>query len=370
MALTKVSTGVVDMSGNTGGLVIAKGNGTDVSSGGERPTCNATILGSIRENTDENKVEVCTANGGTPLWQFLEEAGTSVPPLTVRYLIVAGGGGGGSGFDGGGGGAGGLLTSIAATPLPLTPNVIYTIEVGVGGTRTADSPGGNGGDSSINGSDITLISADGGGGGGGNTGGGSAGAAGGSGGGAGYGSSTTNFGAGTSGQGNNGGYGALNPGLYAAGGGGGASAVGGNATITVSGNGGNGLQNNITGTNLYYAGGGGGGRDTRSSSYPNNGGGGGDGGGGSADPNGGTGDNGNNGVGGGGAGAGVPASVIIQLGGTGGSGVVILRYPSFYAITFQTGVGFISSTATLSATSEKVTTITAGSGTITFALIP
>jgi hypothetical protein len=332
MALTKVSTGVVDMSGNTGGLVIAKGNGTDVSSGGERPTCNATILGSIRENTDENKVEVCTANGGTPLWQFLEEAGTSVPPLTVRYLIVAGGGGGGSGFDGGGGGAGGLLTSIAATPLPLTPNVIYTIEVGVGGTRTADSPGGNGGDSSINGSDITLISADGGGGGGGNTGGGSAGAAG--------------------------------------GGGGGASAVGGNATITVSGNGGNGLQNNITGTNLYYAGGGGGGRDTRSSSYPNNGGGGGDGGGGSADPNGGTGDNGNNGVGGGGAGAGVPASVIIQLGGTGGSGVVILRYPSFYAITFQTGVGFISSTATLSATSEKVTTITAGSGTITFALIP
>ena len=26
MALTKVSTGVVDMSGNTGGLVIAKGN--------------------------------------------------------------------------------------------------------------------------------------------------------------------------------------------------------------------------------------------------------------------------------------------------------------------------------------------------------
>jgi hypothetical protein len=371
MALTKVSTGVVDMSGNTGGLVIAKGNGTDVSSGGERPTCNATILGSIRENTDENKVEVCTANGGTPLWQFLEEAGTSVPPLTVRYLIVAGGGGGGSGFDGGGGGAGGLLTSIAATPLPLTPNVIYTIEVGVGGTRTADSPGGNGGDSSINGSDITLISADGGGGGGGNTGGGSAGAAGGSGGGAGYGSSTTNFGAGTSGQGNNGGYGALNPGLYAAGGGGGgASAVGGNATITVSGNGGNGLQNNITGTNLYYAGGGGGGRDTRSSSYPNNGGGGGDGGGGSADPNGGTGDNGNNGVGGGGAGAGVPASVIIQLGGTGGSGVVILRYPSFYAITFQTGVGFISSTATLSATSEKVTTITAGSGTITFALTP
>ena len=41
MALTKVSTGVVDMSGNTGGLVIAKGT-TD----SEQPTCNASILGS------------------------------------------------------------------------------------------------------------------------------------------------------------------------------------------------------------------------------------------------------------------------------------------------------------------------------------
>ena len=38
MALTKVSTGVVDMSQDTGGLIIAKGNGTDVSSGGARPT--------------------------------------------------------------------------------------------------------------------------------------------------------------------------------------------------------------------------------------------------------------------------------------------------------------------------------------------
>ena len=78
MALTKVSTGVVDMSGNTGGLVIAKGTGTDVSSGGERPTCNATILGSIRENTTENKVEVCTANSGTPAWQLLEEVGPTL----------------------------------------------------------------------------------------------------------------------------------------------------------------------------------------------------------------------------------------------------------------------------------------------------
>ena len=35
MALTKVSTGVVDMSGNTGGLVIAKGTTA------QQPTCDA-----------------------------------------------------------------------------------------------------------------------------------------------------------------------------------------------------------------------------------------------------------------------------------------------------------------------------------------
>ena len=98
MALTKVSTGVVDMSGNTGGLVIAKG--TDA----QKPTCTAANLGSIRENTDENKVEVCTSTG----WQFLEEAGPSFIPLTVDYLVVAGGGAGGrDGGRGGGGGAGG-----------------------------------------------------------------------------------------------------------------------------------------------------------------------------------------------------------------------------------------------------------------------
>ena len=71
MALTKVSTGVVDMSGNTGGLVIAKGTTA------QQATCNpptTNYLGSIRENTDSgvNKVQVCTSTG----WQFLEEART------------------------------------------------------------------------------------------------------------------------------------------------------------------------------------------------------------------------------------------------------------------------------------------------------
>ena len=120
MALTKVSTGVVDMSGNTGGLVIAKGTTA------QQPTCNPPTtnnLGSIRENTTENKVEVCTSTG----WQFLEEAGPTKVPLTVDYLVVAGGGGGGAGYTastvgtGGGGGAGGLITTTTFGGTGSTP---------------------------------------------------------------------------------------------------------------------------------------------------------------------------------------------------------------------------------------------------------
>ncbi len=125
MALTKVSTGVVDMSGNTGGLVIAKGNGTN-----EQPTCNPPTtnnLGSIRENTDSgvNKVEVCTSTG----WQFLEEAGPTFVPLTVDYLVVAGGGGSAYGA----GGAGGYLTNIGGTSIVLEKAITYTVTVGDGG---------------------------------------------------------------------------------------------------------------------------------------------------------------------------------------------------------------------------------------------
>ena len=49
--------------------------------------------------------------------------------------------------------------------------------------------------------------------------------------------------------------------------------------------------------------------------------------------------------------------------GTGGSGVVILRYPSDYTITV--GAGLTSSTATDGL--SKVTTFTAGTGTVSFA---
>jgi len=397
MALTKVSTGVVDMSGNTGGLVIAKGNGTDVSSGGERPTCNATILGSIRENTDENKVEVCTAGGGTPAWQFLEEVGPTFTPLTVDYLVVAGGGAGGNGM-GAGGGAGGLLTSIGSTALSLTVGTSYQVTIGDGATGSVSNATANGSDSVFN--TLTAIGG----------GGGSSlqmqrnvgilnGAAGGSGGGSGATDGNTGsypgIGVGgaaqqpssaSGGYGNAGGNPAQNKGYYPGPGGGGAGGVGGTPPSTTSNGavGGAGLQVDIDGNNYYWAGGGGGcgyygatsagaggigggGGGAFATGYyraPAAGGGsainsGSSGGGGQASQLGGSGgDN----TGGGGGGAGWSAGA----GGNGGSGIVILRYPSAYAIDFQTGVGFISSTATLSATSEKVTTITAGSGTITF----
>ena len=212
MALTKVSTGVVDMSQDTGGLVIAKGTTA------QQPTCDASTLGSIRENTTENKVEVCTSTG----WQFLEEAGSAATPLIVDYLVVAGGGGGGAGHTpstvgtGGGGGAGGLLSGAS---LNLTTGTQYNVTVGDGGVGA--SPGSistKGGNSTFN-----TITSSGGGGGGSYNNANSNNLNGGSGGGAGY---STNFGTGISGQGNNGGSQTPNVTEYGCAGGGGAGAVG------------------------------------------------------------------------------------------------------------------------------------------------
>ena len=87
MALTGVSTSVVDMSGDTTGLVIAKGTTA------ERNAISSPQAGMIRNNTETDKVEVYN---GTE-WRTLVEAGNAIPPLTIEYLVVAGGGGGGGG---------------------------------------------------------------------------------------------------------------------------------------------------------------------------------------------------------------------------------------------------------------------------------
>ena len=345
MALTKVSTGVVDMSGNTGGLVIAKG--TDA----QQPTCDASILGSIRENTTENKVEVCTSTG----WQFLEEAGTAIAPLNIDYLIVAGGGAG----KGGGGGAGGMIEGskeydTSSAPIQLT--------VGSGGSIAYSVSDGEDSELTINANEGAIVST--GGGQGGLIDSASSARSGGSGGGGGPASTALTLGglgntpSTSPPQGYDGGTnGNWRGSTYPSGGGGGAGAIGGSATSnTQSGNGGDGRQSSITGIPTYYAGGGGGGMYNSTNGCGSGGlGGGGDGYRGTVPaiqqgtPN----------TGGGGGGDG-----RYNRGGNGGSGIVILRYPDFYTTTKTNTL--ISSVST-SVAGYKIETFTSGTGTITFA---
>ena len=262
---------------------------------------------------------------------IVTNAGDS-PNNSIEYLVVAGGAAAG-GRHGGGGGAGGMRTGSVTSSTGTFPVVI-----GAGGTpgRTGNNAvGANGGASSVLG-----ISSVGGGGGGGHPGGASL--SGGSGGGGGWGNPGNS---GTSGQGIAGGNSSGGGGA----GGGGKNASGGSKSPGSAANGGAGLQSNIDGNNYYYAGGGAGGSW---SSGPGcnggiGGGGGGNGaGGGGAGVGGGSarnpGGNGqivpNNGVatpagnggantGGGGGSAEQSANEsYVGVGGTGGSGIVIVRY--------------------------------------------
>jgi hypothetical protein len=178
----------------------------------------------------------------------------------VEYLIVGGGGGGGqqnSGNNyggGGGGGGGGYRSNVAGqtsgrntaaeAPFYVTPQTIYNIVVGNGGLgATAVARGETGGPSSFGG-----ISASGGGGG---AGGGLTGLSGGSGGGgAGVANNlATGGGSGTAAQGYNGSAGYLAPGVYTGGGAGGGA--GSQASTNDSGGvAGVGLSSNITGTSV------------------------------------------------------------------------------------------------------------------------
>ena len=83
MSTNKVTTNVIDMSGNTGGLTWAKGTTA------QRTT---TTLGDLRANTDTNKVEIYTDQTGTSEWRNLKEEGLS---YDVNFLVVGGGGAGG-----------------------------------------------------------------------------------------------------------------------------------------------------------------------------------------------------------------------------------------------------------------------------------
>jgi hypothetical protein len=261
-------------------------------------------------------------------------------PANVDYLVVAGGAGGG-GY--GGGGAGGFRESVpspaawTASPLASPGGALpvsvtaYPITVGSGGTATPSGSNLNGG--SGNNSVFSTITSTGGGYGRGPatpapaTPSGGPGGPGGSGGGGGYGCAPCGVG-GTGNtppvspsQGNNGGGGsALGPTNYAGGGGGGASAVGTNSTPGGAGSGGDGVTTSITGSPVTRAGGGGGGSYPAVPAGGRNGGSGGGGNGGRF-PGGPTAGNGtaNTGSGGGGSGEWLTS-------GSGGSGIVVIRY--------------------------------------------
>ena len=272
----------------------------------------------------------------------------------IQYLVIAGGGGGGAG-DGGGGGAGGYRTNVpgqtsggnstAESPFQVELATAYTVTIGNGGSGGNSAAGANGQNSVF--STITSI-----GGGGGGAGDGAGGQVGGSGGGGGY---SNSGGAGTTGQGFAGGAGANVDPVYPGGGGGGAGGAGTTASTSA---GGPGLFSNITGTSVQRAGGGGGGREAGGNSAGGAGGGGfGFSGNGPAVP-GGAGAV-NTGSGGGGNGW----SFYDNRPAVGGSGIVILRYPINYAISPSAGL-------TISVTpvgSDKVATITAGTGNVSFA---
>ena len=282
----------------------------------------------------------------------------------VDYLVIAGGGAG-TGYIGGGGGAGGYRSSVDATggggalesALTLTLATNYSATIGAGATGTTGSTVVSGSNSVFS----TITSTGGGGGAPYSNG---TGASGGSGGGGGMieaGSGLGGLGGTpTSGQGYAGGRGGSRPGgtYEGCGGGGGAGGVGSNGTgstvATFGGNGGVGLASSITGSSIFRGGGGGGclyATGTRGGEGGNGGGGQG----GSSSLNNAASGTANTGGGGGGQSG--------ATGGSGGSGVVILRYPATTTITL--GAGLTGSTTTVG--SNKVTTITAGSGNVSWA---
>ena len=263
--------------------------------------------------------------------------------LNVEYLVIAGGGGGASGADrvGGGGGAGGYRSSVSGefsgSNNPAEPTVVvnagtsYSVVIGAGGAAGSTSgtyvgnPGSNGSSSSFG-----LITSVGGGGGGasgtsavtysspkGGTGG-----SGGGGQGYGYDGTGNNFGDPIDGQGFMGGNGFASTTVgspQASGGGGGAGGFGRTATNAVAGNGGNGITSSITGTAVTRAGGGGGTSRTGTVGTGGNGGGG-------AGARGSNGVSGTANTGGGGGAGNVEGTGVLQSGGAGGSGIVIIRY--------------------------------------------
>ena len=308
---------------------------------GSVPTLNSLQISATNGTADiiyvnsSNNVVNSPVSGGFTVYSFtctsnLTTANFSVQPNTaiagIDFLMVAGGGAGAGGACGGGGGAGGVhistnigqSTTYSATDPSL--NLLsqsYNLSVGNGGLAN----GSDGNESIISGSGFSTITSTGGGGGFND----SNARDGGSGGGIGL-RNTSGFTPGSAigtGLGNGGGN-TLTSGNPGGGGGGGALAAGTSGT-SVSGQGGIGITTTIRGSSETFAGGGSaGGRDDVSvapAAAQTIGGGGA----GSSDST--KASNGTQSKGGGGGGGGFDGSN--GLGGDGGSGIIVLRIPSF-----------------------------------------
>ena len=264
--------------------------------------------------------------------------------VNISYLVIAGAGGASTASSsnnrpGGGGGAGGYRNSFASetsggnssteTPLEIIPGTSHTVTVGAGGAGGTGGflQGGSKGSDSV----FSSITSEGGGGcitndssvhDGGSGAGGMHNTAG-------------SPGQGTTGQGHDGGNG-NNSGGFSGGSGGGAGGVGQagihfqSGSVSV----GAGLSSSITGSAVTRALGGGQGQQGN------------------------TGTSGSANTGTGGRGTGGSSNA-----GAGGSGVVILRYSN--TLTITVGSGLTSSTSTDG--SDKITTFTAGTDTVSFA---
>lgn len=324
-----------------------------------------SAAGDIIYNSTDSKVQVY--NGSS--WDDLG----GIAAFQIQFVIVAGGGGGAglwgaANMASSGAGAGGYISNVtgentggglsATQTMYIAPSTNYTVSIGAGGSGdgTQNQESGYEGNPSY----FNNIVAEGGG------------AAqsyieksalgrsikGGSGGGRGTyinraGVSTAG-GDGLTGQGYDGGsvQQVYNGAANATGGGGGASAVGANGSSNNGGDGGAGVATSISGSSVTYAGGGGG------AGYSSNGSGGA---GGGADGATNTGNSGTANTGGG-AGGIYNTTTANRYGGNGGSGIVVLRYPNTYTIS-QSGLTLTTATTG----TDKVTTITAGTGTVSFA---
>ena len=322
-----------------------------------------SVAGDMIYNTTTSKVEYYDGSA----WA------SGVSAFQIQFVIVAGGGSG-SGIWGGanmaasGAGAGGYVSNVtgentggglsSTQTMYIAPSTNYTVSIGAGGSASGSQNQHSGYEG--NPSYFNNITAEGGG------------AAqsyvqnhakgrsikGGSGAGRGsyinHAGISTAGGDGLTGQGYDGGsvQQVYNGAANAAGGGGGASAAGGDGSSNNGGNGGAGVATSISGSSVTYAGGGGGGAYSTQGT-------GGAGGGADGVKN----ANGNAGTAntGGGAGGLYITNTTARYGGNGGSGIVILRYPNTYTISQS---GLTISTATTG--NDKVTTITAGTGTVSW----